>query len=87
MPSSRNTKNRSAKFNSERNARAVAREKLGKDPVEVEPNKLRSQDGKWQYRGKPGDLKGHSSKDSPHIHLERLNPKTGEVLDNWHFRW
>ena len=57
MPSSRNTKNRSAKFNSERNARAVAREKLGKDPVEVEPNKLRSQDGKWQYRYKDEAVK------------------------------
>jgi len=85
--SSKNTINQSAKYKSERDARNVARTKVGKKPVQVEPNKLRSQDGKWQYRGKPEDLKGHSANDSPHIHLERLNPKTGEVLENWHLRW
>jgi RHS repeat-associated protein len=85
--STNNTKNRSATYKSERDARNVARTKVGKDPVQVEPNKLRSQDGKWQYRGKPEDLAGHSSKDSPHIHIERLNPETGEVLENWHLRW
>ena len=29
------------------------------------------QDGKWQYRAKPGDVADN------HIHLEELNPKTG----------
>ena len=77
----KNTKNWSAQFNSERDARALAREKLGKDPLEVEPNKWRSQDGKWQYRAKPGDLEEN------HIHLEELNPNTGEVLQNLHLRW
>ena len=84
---SKNTRNYSAKYQSEREARNLARTKLGKNPVQVGPNKLRSQDGKWQYRGKPEDLAGHGPNDSPHIHLERLNPKTGEVLDNWHLRW
>jgi hypothetical protein len=59
----------------------------GCDPVQVEPGKLRSADGRWQYRGKPEDLAGHGPGDSPHIHLERLNQKTGEVLENWHLRW
>ena len=77
----KNTKNWSAQFNSERDARALAREKLGKNPVEVEPNKWRSQDGKWQYRAKPGDLEEN------HLHLEELNPTTGEVLQNLHLRW
>jgi hypothetical protein len=77
----------SVRYASEREARALARTKLGRDPVEVEPGKLRSQDGRWQYRAKPQDLKGHSPMDDPHIHLERLDPETGEVLENWHLRW
>jgi hypothetical protein len=81
------TVNRSAKYASEREARAIARTHLGKDPVKVGPGKLRSQDGRWQYRGKPDDLLGHSPADSAHIHLEKLDPKTGEVLENWHLRW
>jgi hypothetical protein len=82
-----NTKNFSAKFNSEGEARAFARQKVGRDPVEVEPGKLRSQDGRWQYRAKPNDLMGHGAGDSPHVHLEQLDPATGEVLQNWHLRW
>ncbi|MBU2705399.1 hypothetical protein KCM76_05380, partial [Zooshikella marina] len=85
--STKDTINRSAKYVSERDARNLARSKIGKDPVQVEPNKLRSRDGKWQYRGKPEDLRGHKPTDSPHIHLERLNPITGEVIENWHLRW
>ncbi|VAW62671.1 Rhs-family protein [hydrothermal vent metagenome] len=85
--STASTVNRSAKYNSERDARNLARKKLGKNPVQVEENKWRSADGKWQYRAKPGDLKGHGPNDTPHIHLEKLNPKTGEVLENWHLRW
>ena len=76
-----NTKNWSANFNSEGEARNLARQKLGRDPVEVEPGKWRSADGKWQSRAKPGDLA------DGHIHLEELNPDTGEVLQNLHLRW
>jgi len=85
--STKNTKNVSGQFNNEREARALAREKLGKEPIQIEPGKLRSADGKWQYRSKPEDLKGHESKDTPHIHLERLDSSTGEILENWHLRW
>lgn len=77
----KNTEQFSAKMNSERDARNLARTKLGKDPVEVGPNKWRSRDGVWQYRAKPGDVS------DKHIHLERLDPRTGEVLQNWHLRW
>ena len=77
----KNTENSSAQMKSERDARNLARNKLGKDPVEVEPNKWRSQDGKWQYRAKPGDLADN------HIHLEELDPKTGIVKQNIHLRW
>ncbi len=79
--STKNTRNWSASFKSEGQARALARERLGQSPIEVEPNKWRSTDGKWQYRAKPGDVKDN------HIHLEELNPKTGEVLQNVHLRW
>jgi RHS repeat-associated protein len=81
----KNTKFWSAWFNSEGEARALARQYLGRDPVEVEPNKWRSANGKWQYRGKLGDLEGDAQ--GPHIHLEELNPDTGEVLQNLHLRW
>jgi hypothetical protein len=75
------TRNWSAYFNSEGEARQLARQKLGQNPLEVEPGKWRSQDGKWQYRAKPGDIA------SNHIHLEELDPATGEVLQNVHLRW
>lgn len=77
----KSTRNWSATFNSEGEARALARTKLGSSPVEVEPGKWRSADGKWQYRAKPGDVS------DGHIHLEELNPQTGEVLQNVHLRW
>jgi RHS repeat-associated protein len=79
------TSNKSAYFKSEGEARALAREKIGKNPVKVGKNKFRSADGKWQYRAKPGDVAGDSR--GPHVHLEELNPKTGEVITNWHLRW
>jgi hypothetical protein len=75
------TKNWSATMKSERDARALARTKIGKNPVQVEPNKWRSADGRWQYRAKPGDLADR------HIHIEQLNPQTGEVIQNAHLRW
>ena len=79
--STKNTKNWSGAFKYEGEARALARTKLGKNPVEIEPGKWRSADGKWQYRGKPGDLAEN------HIHLEELDQVTGEVLQNLHLRW
>jgi RHS repeat-associated protein len=77
----RNTKQWSAWFKSEGEARALAREKLGKNPIEIGPEKWRSRDGKWQYRAKPDDV------DDLHVHLEELDPETGEVLQNLHLRW
>lgn len=75
------TEHWSAWFDSERAARQLAREMIGSNPIQVEPHKWRSQDGKWQYRAKPDDL------ENMHIHLEELNPATGEVLQNVHLRW
>ncbi|HYW12861.1 MAG TPA: RHS repeat-associated core domain-containing protein [Longimicrobium sp.] len=77
----RRTRNWSAQMASERDARNLARTKIGSNPVQVEPHKLRSADGHWQYRAKPGDVADR------HIHLEELNPQTGEVLQNLHLRW
>ena len=51
---------------------------------------MRSKNGKWQYRAKEGDLKGHPNHkkpSKPHVHLEELNPKTGEVIRNYHLYW
>ena len=75
------TQNKSATFGSEREARNFARTKIGHNPVQVESGKLRSSNGIWQYRAKVNDLAQR------HIHLEKLNAKTGEVLINWHLRW
>lgn len=77
----RSTRRWSAWFRSEGEARALARERLGSNPVEVERFKWRSADGKWQYRAKPSDVADN------HIHLEELDPKTGEVIQNLHLRW
>jgi RHS repeat-associated protein len=77
----KNTKNYSSYYSSERSARNLARQKLGKNPLKVGPNKWRSANGKWQYRAKPGDVSKN------HIHLEELNPKTGAVKANYHLRW
>ncbi len=52
----KNTKNFSSYFKSEREARNLARTKIGKNPIEVELNKWRSADGKWQHRAKAGDV-------------------------------
>jgi len=78
---SKRTLQRGAQFGTEGEARALARTKLGKDTVEVAPGKWRSADGKWQYRAKPGDVSEN------HVHLERLNPETGEVIENWHLNF
>jgi RHS repeat-associated protein len=76
-----NTKFFSAMFGSEGEARALARQKVGHNPVEVGDGKWRSRDGRWQYRAKAGDVS------QGHVHIEELNPNTGEVLQNWHLRW
>ncbi len=81
-----NTKRKDATFKNERDARNLARKKVGKDPVDIGDNKLRSQDGKWQYRAKPNDITGKHA-DGKHVHLEHLNPETGEVIENWHLYW
>jgi hypothetical protein len=80
-------KNLSAYFNSEREARNYAFQKLGKKPVYLGENKYRSRDGVWQYRAHPTDLTGHNLSDTAHIHLEKLNPKTGVVIKNIHLRF
>lgn len=72
---------RDAFFSSEGQARQLAREKVGHNAVVVEANKLRSVDGRWQYRAKPIDTTNN------HVHIERLDPTTGEVLENWHLYW
>ena len=77
----KNTQQKTIKFNSERQARNFARTKVGHAPNQTGVGKLVSQNGRWQYRAKPGDLAQN------HIHLEKLNPITGEVLVNYHLRW
>lgn len=39
------------------------------------------QNGVYQYRVKPVDVNKN------HIHIEKLNPNTGEVLINWHLNY
>jgi hypothetical protein len=56
--------------------------RLGKRTVELGDNKWRSRNDRYQYRSKPIDT---HRKDNPHVHLEKLEPETGEVLENWHF--
>lgn len=78
------TKNWSAWYGSEREARALARTKLGSDPVEIETGKWLSKDHRWQYQAKDGDLNDPNGR---HIHLEQIDPDTGEVIQNIHLRW
>ncbi|MDR0521941.1 MAG: hypothetical protein LBH00_08845 [Planctomycetaceae bacterium] len=77
----KNTLNSSLPFSSEGEARNFARRILGKDPIQLPDNKMRSQNGKWQYRAKAEDIQ------NGHIHLEELNPATGEVIRNLHLRF
>lgn len=74
-------KNFGALCDSEAQARALARQKVGQDPVMTEDGKLRSSDGVWQYRAKTVDTENN------HVHLEKLNPATGEVIANYHLYW
>ena len=77
----KDTNDWSAHFDSEAEARQFVRQKIGRNPVKVEPYKFRSQNGKWQYRAKPADVA------DGHIHLEELDPQTGTVKQNVHCRW
>ena len=72
----KDTVNLSSKMKSKGHARAMARTKIGRNPVKVGDGKLRSANGVWQYRAKVGDVAQR------HVHLERLDPKTGKVLVN-----
>lgn len=75
------TRNWYYQFSSEGEARQLARERLGREPREVEPGKWRSRDSKWRYRAKPNDVS------QGHVHLEELDPATGQVLQNYHLGW
>jgi hypothetical protein len=68
-------------YRSEGEARAHARKMVGRDPVKFEDNKLRSWDGRWQYRAKPVDV------NQKHVHIEKLDPNTGNVISNIHLHW
>lgn len=78
------TVQREAMFRNEGEARTQAFRVMfhnGMNPVEVAPGKWRSANGRWQYRAKPVDYNQN------HVHLERLDPATGHVKENWHLRW
>ena len=77
------TKQARGVFGSEGEARNYARQRLGQNPVDIGDNKIRSIDGRWQYRAKPDDVIGAHGK-GPHVHLEELNVKTGEEIKNFH---
>ena len=77
----KNTQQKTVNFGSEREARNFARTKVGHNPMKTDNYKLVSQNSKWQYRAKPVDY------NNAHVHLEKLNPKTGEVLINYHLKW
>ena len=49
--------------------------------VNLPGNKVRSQDGKWQYRANKQDIQ------DKHLHIERLDPNTGRVIENYHIQW
>ena len=75
------TKDVTVKFKSEMAARNTGMAKLGKRPIQIEQYKWRSANGKYQFRAKPIDF------NNGHVHLEKLEPKTGRVLENFHLAW
>lgn len=75
------TKQLSIMTKNEAEARVLVRGMLRGKVRQVGPHKFRSADGRWQYRAKPDDVAKR------HIHLEALDPKTGEVLRNFHVYW
>ena len=70
----KNTEQLNAYFGSEGEARNVARQKVGSDPVDLGDNKLRSEDGRWQYRAKPGDVEQY------HVHLKNSIQRLGKCF-------
>jgi uncharacterized protein RhaS with RHS repeats len=81
--SNASTINSSLKFNNMQEAGDYAMKHIGGDPVQVSTGKVRSSDGRWQFRGKPNDISGAHGGGS-HMHLEELNPVTGQVINNQH---
>ena len=77
----RNTQQENIQFDSEGQARSFARTQVGHNPIPNGEGKLVSTDMRWQYRAKSIDFM------NGHIHLERLNPETGEVIINYHLWW
>jgi hypothetical protein len=53
----------------------VAGQVIETTPEHPSYNKMRSRNGVWQYRAEPVDTRLN------HVHLERLDPSTGEVLE------
>jgi hypothetical protein len=49
-------------------------------PVRIEPNKYRSQDGRWQMRL-------DQAREKSHFNLERIDPVSGFVIRNTHLRF
>lgn len=68
-------------YGSEGEARSEARKMIGRAPVKFDENKLRSENGRWQYRAKPSDVGVR------HIHLEKIDVDTGRVISNLHLHW
>jgi hypothetical protein len=52
----------------------------GREPVQIEPNKWRSRDGRWQYRT------SHADEDK-HFNLDRIDPDSGFVIRDNHLRF
>jgi hypothetical protein len=78
---------RPAKFPTQADAWIWARRKLGPNQISGapfgEPYKWRNPSQTMQLRAKPGDINDVR----PHIHIEIMNPRTGQVLTNWHLYW
>lgn len=76
----------------ERKARVFARQYSGAT-IKIGDYKYRNPNGRYQYRAKSDDTMGHvinhptRERGIPHIHVEKLNPRTGEVIENFHIYW
>ena len=68
-------------MNSEKAARRTARKQLGRNPIKIRKGKYRSRDGRRQYRALHDDVKKR------HVHFETIDPKTGKVIKNIHYKW
>jgi hypothetical protein len=74
----KNMINNGYQYNSRGHAFDTGFKALGRNPVQIGPGKWRSQDGRLQLRAKPGDLEDN------HIHLEKIDPASGKVIENNH---